>query len=63
MEDKILNKREIMKENCKKIIFEIPENLHRDIKITAAKRNVSMSLWIQRALAQKIQSENRQNNE
>jgi len=52
-----------MKENCKKIIFEIPENLHRDIKITAAKRNVSMSLWIQRALAQKIQSENRQNNE
>lgn len=38
----------------KRIIFEVPEELHKQIKISAALRNISMSLWITRELVRKL---------
>lgn len=34
----------------KKIIFDVSADLHQQIKILAARRNMSMSLWLHRAI-------------
>lgn len=46
-----------MKVKKKKIIFEVPEELHKQIKVAAARRNISMSLWITRELVRKLKKE------
>jgi predicted HicB family RNase H-like nuclease len=46
-----------MRENRKKVIFELPLELHTEVKVAAAKRNISMSLWIHRAILDKIKKE------
>lgn len=41
----------------KKIVFEIDPELHKRIKIIAARRNISMNLWIIRALLKSLEKE------
>jgi predicted transcriptional regulator len=41
----------------KKIIFELSQEMHTDIKVLAARHNVSMTLLIHRALIEYIKRE------
>lgn len=43
----------------KKINLDISAALHRDIKVASARRNVSMSKWINRALIEYLKKETR----
>ncbi len=43
----------------KQIIFDIPEDIHKQIKILAAMRNITMSRWMQKAINERIQKEMR----
>lgn len=47
----------------KKINIAIDANLHREIKIAAAKRFISMSIWIERQLARGIGEEKKYDSE
>ena len=44
----------------KKIIFDIPLELHTQIKVHAAMKRMSMSLWIHRALLDRIKKESKE---
>ena len=46
-----------MTTNKKKIIFEIPEQDHKIIKLRATEQNMSMKEWILQALADKLEKE------
>lgn len=46
----------------KRIIFEVPEEFHRDIKVAAAFNNMSMNCWIHRALYERLKREAEQFN-
>jgi hypothetical protein len=48
---------EEVKLNRKQIVFFVSEEEHTQIKIVAAKRNITMSKWMHRAIAQKLQKE------
>ena len=41
----------------KQIIFDINEDIHRQIKIFAATRNITMNRWIQKAITERIKKE------
>jgi len=41
----------------KQIIFKVHEEFHKLIKIAAAKRGVSMNLWIAKAIYDRLQKE------
>lgn len=41
----------------KQIIFDINEDIHRQIKIFAAMRNITMNRWIQKAITERIKKE------
>jgi predicted HicB family RNase H-like nuclease len=53
VEEKIVKKRKFMG-------FEINPELHQQIKVLAAQRNIPMSLWIHRALVEKIKKDTRE---
>lgn len=36
------------------IAFDVSKDLHTEVKILAAKRNISMNLWIARAIQERI---------
>lgn len=38
----------------KQVIFQVNQSLHNQIKALAAKRNISMSLWLHRAVLERI---------
>jgi predicted HicB family RNase H-like nuclease len=46
-----------MDKKRKQIAFEILPELHQQIKISAAKRNISMTLWMQRAIQASLKEE------
>lgn len=46
-----------MQEKRKQIILNIAPELHKEIKIQAAKRGISMAFWITRALLDKLSKE------
>ena len=44
----------------KRIIFEVSEEFHRDIKVAAAYNGMSMNCWIHRALYERLKKESDQ---
>lgn len=51
-----------MKEkNRKQIIFDVTPEMHTQIKVLSAMRNISMNLFMVRAIADKIAKENEYN--
>lgn len=46
-----------MENHKKRIVFDVKQELHQTIKILAARRNISMSLWLSRAIADRIDKE------
>jgi len=44
----------------KQIAFDISEELHKQIKISAATRNISMNLWMHRAIIERLKKDNRE---
>jgi predicted transcriptional regulator len=48
-----------MEEDKKRILmsFDIEPELRTEVKVLAARRNISMALWITRAIREKIQKE------
>lgn len=50
---------EKLKKQRKQMAFDVHPDLHREIKIIAAKRNISISLWINRVLVAACKAENR----
>jgi predicted HicB family RNase H-like nuclease len=42
----------------KQIVWDVQPDLHLDIKIRAAKKGMSMNLWIMRAIYDQIKREN-----
>lgn len=51
-----------MEKKRKQIVFDIHPDLHQQIKILAAQCNISMNLWMTRAIIQKIARDNPQAN-
>lgn len=51
----------IMKEAKKKLIIEIEEALHQEIKMRALLKNINMKAWILRAIADAIKKEDSYN--
>jgi len=43
--------------NLKKLILEVESDTHKEIKVRAAERNISMRLWVLRAIAEAIRKE------
>lgn len=41
----------------KQIIFDINEDIHKQVKIFAAKRNITMARWMQKAINERLQKE------
>jgi len=41
----------------KQIIFDVTEDIHRQIKIFAAMRNITMNRWMQKAINERIAKE------
>lgn len=41
----------------KQIIFDVSEEVHRQIKIFAAMRNITMNRWMQKAINERIEKE------
>jgi len=41
----------------KQLVVWIPMKLHADVKYRAALRNISMALWVERALTQAVEKE------
>jgi predicted HicB family RNase H-like nuclease len=48
-----------MKKQRKQMIFDINPELHMQVKIMAARRNVSLSLWVTRAIYEQLKKETR----
>jgi predicted HicB family RNase H-like nuclease len=48
-----------VKKQRKQMIFDINPELHMQIKIMAARRNVSLSLWVTRAIHEQLKKETR----
>jgi len=46
-----------MEQKLKQVIIEMPEELHKEIKIRAAYRNMTMKAWIIRAILDAIAQE------
>ena len=46
-----------MKLKRTQLSFDVPKEIRTDIKIRAAKRNVSMSTWIMRAIMRQVREE------
>ena len=44
-------------QNIKQLIIEIPNDIHTKIKIAAARRNISMKLWVLRVLIRALNEE------
>ena len=47
-----------MTKQRKQLAFDIDPELHTQIKILAARRNISMNVWLTRAILARIQKEN-----
>lgn len=41
----------------KRLVVDVPDNFHMEVKERAARRNISIKTWIVRALQEKIQKE------
>lgn len=41
----------------KQLVLEVPEYLHKDVKIRAANLNISMKVWLLQAIFEKIAQE------
>lgn len=41
----------------KRLIVEVPEEYHTDVKIRAAAKNISMRAWVSRAIIEQIKKE------
>lgn len=54
---------EKQKKNRKQIVFEIPHELHTEVKVWAARRNISMCDWFTRAIVERLKKENRDESE
>jgi len=46
-----------MKVTVKRFIFSMREDVRQEIKLLAAKKNISMSLWITRAIYEQLKKE------
>ena len=46
----------------KQLAFKVNKDLHRDIKILAARFNISMNLWLMRAISDKIKKDTQYDN-
>jgi hypothetical protein len=58
--DMRFKKRALMKkitEERKRILVALPKEVHTDIKIRSARRNISITEWIHRAIAEAIRKE------
>ena len=44
----------------KRIVFDVHPELHTQVKVLAARRNISMNLWLMRAIADRIKKETRE---
>ncbi len=44
----------------KRFTFIIAEDIHREVKVLAARRNISMTTWLLRAIQSEMKSENYQ---
>jgi len=47
-----------MEKKRKQIAFDINPEIHQIIKILAAKRGISINLWLHRAIQERIKKEN-----
>lgn len=47
----------------KQIIFDIHPEIHRQIKVYSAMRNISMNNWMQRAINERLEKEKRHDKE
>lgn len=47
------------KREIKRISLDLPVDLAVEVKVRSARRNISMTLWIQRAIAKRIKEERR----
>jgi predicted HicB family RNase H-like nuclease len=48
---------EIEKPKRKQICFDVNPDIHKKVKAIAIARNISMCLWVQRALIEKLERE------
>lgn len=46
-----------IKEKPKRIVLEVPEDLHTQVKVRAAKRNIPIRTWVIRAIVAAIKEE------
>jgi len=47
----------------KQIVFDVSEDIHRQIKIFSAMRNITMNRWMQKAIDERIQKETKYDKE
>lgn len=45
----------------KQIIFNVTENMHQQIKIFSAMRNITMNRWMQKAINERLEKEAKYN--
>lgn len=48
---------EMKRKNRKRLIFNVSEELHKEIKVRAAFRNISITDWLMLAITQRVQEE------
>lgn len=41
----------------KRLVVDVPDNFHKEVKERATRRNISIKTWIVRALQEKMQEE------
>lgn len=51
------------KNKRKQMAFDINPDIHQQIKVLAARRNISINLWMARAISDRIQKENKYDKE
>ena len=49
--------RDIIGEKMKRLNIEIPEELHKKIKVKSAQRNITVRLWVSRLLLKALKQE------
>lgn len=47
------------RKNPKRLIIDISEEMHAEIKARAARRCISMKVWVERAIIKRIQEEDK----
>jgi hypothetical protein len=53
----------INKQKRFQMAFDVSQEMHTEVKVLAAMRNISISLWVQRALIREINRQKRNENQ